>query len=564
MNKCIKCEKEDLRGQLHCMEESCPYLQPGGLQELVEAADGHPELIPAEAEWIPDEVEEPAGLFSEPQEKAAERVLRQVKLPNGRIITLNDQQVEALELMFKYQDDRGDLFFVLSGFAGTGKTTIVKEALKRWAARSPYGFGSVGVTAPTHKAKKVISDATGIQGNTIQSLLGLAPNVELADFDINKPEFAAKKKPTIEHYRLLVLDEGSMINKDLWKMLKEQAKRYNVKLITMLDEAQLPPVKEHIAAPVIDPEIVYKYQLTKVERQAGDNPLMPIYDAIREDTTSLNDRFHHETNVIKMEDGTEIGARFLPDIMDFGRAAIKEFMSEAFQQDKNHCKIICWTNQRIQFWNGSVRKTLLGELAKKNIPQEQLLHAQTIMPDELLMGYSSYTDGIENSGEYQVVQLQYAEKNIEFDIKYERGLKVSSKTVTYSGYRVAMMDVDQNTMINAFIIDPDIEEEKKFTEAFNWYLWHAKVNKQWPTYYAFKAENLLMRDIKDNRGTLVCKKDLDYAYALTVHKSQGSSYDQVFVDEGDINKNRNHVERNKLKYVAFSRPRYLATILTGG
>lgn len=243
MNKCTKCGKKDLLEQLNCPEEECPYdpgmpaRSPSEAEDLPvlsgddEFIDGEP-LFPDEEFFITG-VELPPEIFSEPAQSEPKRQPKQIKLPNGKLITLNSQQEEALELMYTWQDDKTDLFFVLSGYAGTGKTTIVKEALKRWANRSPFGFSSVGVTAPTHKAKKVIADATGIQSNTIQSLLGLSPNVELADFDINKPEFAQKKKPSIEYYKFLVLDEGSMINKDLWKMLKEQCKRYNVKLIVM-------------------------------------------------------------------------------------------------------------------------------------------------------------------------------------------------------------------------------------------------------------------------------------------------------------------------------------------
>ncbi len=378
-----------------------------------------------------------------------------------------------------------------------------------------------------------------------------------------------KKKPQIEYYKMLVLDEGSMLNRDLWKLLKEQANRYNVKLLVMLDSAQLPPVKEDLSAVLLDEEIVYKYQLTKVERQAGDNPLMGLYDLIRGDIHSKTDRYHKEVRLMEAPGEVQnlgiafLGFQFITDLMIFGRAVVEAFMSEAFQWDKNHCKVLCWTNARVQFWNASIRKTLLADLAKKNIPAEQWLHVQTIMPDELLMGYKSYNDGIENSGEYEVVQLQYSSKVLEHTSSSKDGAKKTIIQREVKGYRVALRDVDQDTILNTFILDPDEEEEKSFTTIFNSYLFSAKTLKAWPAYFAFKAETLLMRDIRDNRGTLVCGKDLDYAYALSVHKSQGSTYDQVFVDEANINLNRNHVERNKLKYVAFSRPRYLAIILTG-
>ena len=192
-----------------------------------------------------------------------------------------------------------------------------------------------------------------------------------------------------------------------------------------------------------------------------------------------------------------------------------------------------------------------------------MLHAQTIMPDELLMGYKSYIDGIENSGEYEVIELQYSSKVLTHTSTSKDGQKKTTIEREVRGYRVALQDVDQGTILNAFILDPDTEEEKKFTTIFNSYLFAAKAHKAWPAYFNFKAETLLMRAIRDNTGSLICDKDLDYAYALSVHKSQGSTYDQVFVDEANINLNKIHTERNKLKYVAFSRPRYLATILTG-
>lgn len=334
--------------------------------------------------------------------------------------------------------------------------------------------------------------------------------------------------------------------------------------VSRVDLAQLPPIKEEIAACFIDSEMNYKYQLTKVERQAGDNPLMVLYDTIRNNIGAKTDQFAHENNLIPRSadlavlDISEIGYRFYPDLRDFGREVVNSFRSEAFEMDKNHCKVLCWTNQRILFWNASIRKTLLNDLSQKNIPHEQMLHAQTIMPDELLMGYKGYTDGIENSGEYEVLQMQYSSRTVEY------GKKLDRKEMEISGYRVALRDVDQGTILNTFIVDPEPDEERKFVTVFNDYLWAAKTMKAWPAYFAFKQEFLLMRDIKDTRNTLICGKDLDYAYAISVHKSQGSTFNRVFVDEGNINLNRNWVERNKLKYVAFSRPRYLATILTAG
>jgi exodeoxyribonuclease-5 len=69
-----------------------------------------------------------------------------------------------------------------------------------------------------------------------------------------------------------------------------------------------------------------------------------------------------------------------------------------------------------------------------------------------------------------------------------------------------------------------------------------------------------MANIYDKNGSLVVKKDIDFGYAMTVHKSQGSTYENVCIIEDNLNRNRKFEERNKLKYVAYSRPTSLAHI----
>ena len=63
-------------------------------------------------------------------------------------------------------------------------------------------------------------------------------------------------------------------------------------------------------------------------------------------------------------------------------------------------------------------------------------------------------------------------------------------------------------------------------------------------------------------GGDIIVKDLDYGYAITGHKSQGSTYSHVFVMENDINANWVLKERNQIKYVALTRPSQTATVLT--
>ena len=106
----------------------------------------------------------------------------QLKLPNGKIITFNDQQFEGLQKIKEWLEDDDNTFFTLSGYAGTGKTTIVKKVFEGY-------YGGIAVSAPTHKAKKVIVGTTKKEGETLHALLGLRPDVMLDDFNPNDPKF---------------------------------------------------------------------------------------------------------------------------------------------------------------------------------------------------------------------------------------------------------------------------------------------------------------------------------------------------------------------------------------
>lgn len=118
-----------------------------------------------------------------------------------------------------------DLFYVLTGFAGTGKTFLLKYFVQ------VSGIRNLVVTAPTHKAKKVISNSTDLPAKTIQSLLGLRPDVNMEFFDINRPVFNPLAEETIKEYRYVIIDESSMLNKDAFELITKRAIYYKIRII---------------------------------------------------------------------------------------------------------------------------------------------------------------------------------------------------------------------------------------------------------------------------------------------------------------------------------------------
>ena len=93
-----------------------------------------------------------------------------------------------------------DRFYVLEGAAGTGKSTVVIEILKLF-----HGY-KVCVAAPTHTAKEVISEMTGRLGLTVHTLLGLRPDLDLANYDPNNPTYTAQSREQIGDYDFIVID----------------------------------------------------------------------------------------------------------------------------------------------------------------------------------------------------------------------------------------------------------------------------------------------------------------------------------------------------------------------
>lgn len=462
--------------------------------------------------------------------------IQTITLSNGKAILLNEQQVAALASMRAWIDSPTELFFTLSGYAGTGKTTITKELVRCYKADKRYQYNGIAVSAPTHKAKKVIHRATKEQAATIQKLLGLRPNTELDDFDINNPQFDAKADKKIKGLALLIIDEASMLNSDLFDMIIKEACDCRTKVLFMGDSAQLPPVKESISK--IFTNVPSSVELTKVERQAGSNPLMGVYDLIRSDIKTEIDLFSHESAT----NAEGEGITFHNERASFERDILPLFCSDNYKTDPDFIKLITYTNASVAAWNGLIRKHL------HNSPK------LPIIPGDVLFAYNTCslerdTPLIENSSDYVVESVTEDSSIYAVDI-----------------YKAILRSVDENRVSHVSIVRASGVET--FLGCFN-AKWRAAVNAKgfrrkylWKEYFDFKNQHLLLSDIFDGQGKLLVKKDIDYGYAITVHKSQGSTFTNVAISENDIDRNPNNEDRNKLKYVAFSRPTRRAIVFT--
>lgn len=475
-------------------------------------------------------------------EPAVSEAPNRITLPSGKKITLNEQQVEALEKMSNWLDVKDDFFFTLSGPAGSGKTTITLQFINIFKDKNRWA--RMAVSAPTHKARKVIGRATKEDAYTIQKLLGLRPNTELENYNINNPQFDELAEKQISGLKLLIIDEASMLNEALFHLIVKEAKNYRVKVLFLGDQFQLPPVNESISK--IFTDVATCAFMTKVERQKGSNPLMGVYDLIRSDISSQTDLFEHRTTVNELGEGIV----FHKTQKAMEAEILPMFRSQEYQKDPDYIKFITYSNASVQAWNKRIRDNVFAPIVKDGASQP----LESLIEGDILLAYNTVMEGrdsllIENSSDYKVHKVG--------SLDTTDGIGV---------WEVVIRSVDENLKSTIRVVRPDGISRflSRHERLLNVALATSGNGRKfaWKNYYDFKSQHLLMNDIQDGYGRLLVKKDLDYGYAQTVHKSQGSTFVNVAVSENNLDTNKSHEERNKLKYVAFSRPTTRAIVLS--
>jgi hypothetical protein len=264
------------------------------------------------------------------------------------IVLTNDQQA-AYEEFTKFLLDPAEQVFVLAGYSGTGKTTLVKTLLERL----PLVFKTaklidpkatewpVVLTATTNKAGEAFSSITGQPVRTIHSFLGLRVNT---DYKSGATTLSVRKGAEVQQNQLVFIDEASYIDKTLLKFVFSQTK--NCKIVFMGDPAQLTPVKSS-GVPVFTSGFRGAH-LSEVVRQAKGNPIVELSTMFRE-TVNTGDFFSFKP------DGTHI--KYLPRA-EFDAAITLDFTQPDWCY--NTSKVLAWTNKCAISYNHAINNVLCG------------------------------------------------------------------------------------------------------------------------------------------------------------------------------------------------------------
>lgn len=468
--------------------------------------------------------------------------------------SLNDQQKSALYELEKFIEDYGTEI-TLSGYAGTGKSTII-GIFSKWLDHR-IGRGNIVYTAPTHRAN-VITKQNNPNANvyTLSALFGFTPDTDIAmeqgSLDLRELEFRSKNQVKYEPGQLIIIDEASMVQDGLYEYIQKIVAKDGVSVIYVGDSAQLRPVKSDHISKVFTSDGVPQITLTKVER-TGDNPILKEATRLRQGEglsyqTDINDKGQ---GVLYTSDDAVIDEN------------LKQIVSsEEFNADPLHFRVLTATNAAVSAYNSKIRSLRYGKFAKP------------FVKGDIIMGYSNKLrkpDGsykLVNSGDYVIQNITDTTVKFKTD-KGDIEFKAFKLSIRPTGSTI--MDDFQITVIDENEPDSKLFEIVEYKDRLWRMAKEAKQNKQISKYrdlvqMAFNIDNELniTKNLEDNQGRLKIRKAIDYGYAQTVWKSQGSTYSKVLILSNEIDTfgyGRDVMQlRNELRYVAVSRAKNFVII----
>lgn len=401
-------------------------------------------------------------------------------------ITLTTGQQAAMDSFTEFLANPNEPVFVLKGYSGTGKSTLVRHLLDHLPSLlktvkllcPSLPEYEVALTATTNKAAETLSQITGSSVSTIHSFLGLRVQT---DYTTGQTNLIPKDSDQIEQH-IIFIDEASYVDKSLLTIISRKTK--NCKIVFMGDPAQLTPVKSS-TTPVFDANFIGA-ELTQVVRQAEGNPIIELSTKFRETVTS--GEFFSFT-----PDGHSIVHL---DRDSFYKEIEKEFTRANWSYQDS--KILGWTNKCVVGYNHYVRDLVQGDPDLK--PGDYAVcnkfitvNRNTVKTDQLVL----------------VTSIAPAQQ-----------YGVQGKMVGIDGKFAVFM--------------PNSLSEKKARLA------QAKTEKNYDIVEKIES------------GWV----DLRAAYACTINKAQGSTFDRVYIDLDDISKCNMGDQIARMLYVAVSRARH--------
>jgi len=412
--------------------------------------------------------------------------------------------------------------FLLKGYAGTGKTTIISTLIK---VLKNFGYKSV-LLAPTGRAAKVMS------GYSEKIALTIHKKIYKQTADSFSGTLAFQRQKNYHDNTLFIVDEASMITDeadfgnhsllaDLIEFVFENP--WN-KLMLVGDVAQLPPVGRELS-PALDREYlertfymsVFQEELKEVMRQDEESGI--LYNA----TLLRNELAAEKPNI-------QITTRSYRDVFKMTGEKLEEGLRYAYDKyGQENSIILTRSNKSAVQYNEFIRRAI-------NFSEEELDAG-----DRLMVVRNNYNVLDEDSPAGFIANGDFVEL-----------LKIR-KTEEIHGFRFAdvvlrLTDYEKQPEFDAKIFLDTLhsalpslssDDNKKLYESVLADYFHIKSKKE-------RAEAL-------RKDPYLNALQVKFAYALTCHKAQGGQWSTVFIDQGYLPEEQINVEFIRWLYTAITR-----------
>ena len=411
---------------------------------------------------------------------------------------LSEDQTNAWAKIKNWVYNLEDTYFVLKGYAGSGKTTMLKKLCEL-----PI---SVLFTAPTNKATKVLALTVKRKCRTTYSTLGL--RMEQVEDELVLTSSKELVQPFPEN-TILVIDEASMCGTVLCDAVDVAVKAHSLRVIYVGDPIQLPPVKESKSkALTMDNKDCLAVLKTVVR---NDSELLDVATKIRANISDkkwkspIKNDHKEDTGIWKLRSAEEFEQKLLSNIN--------------FPSDMYDTKVIAWRNKTVEYYNEIIRDKF--GFKDRFCINDILLIAEPVQKEGLIIAFID--------DEFTV---QSVDNNIITVL--DKGKSINIKT-----YQLVLKNEDKIIMVD--VANDQEQLNKVLQQKALFARSQTKTTDRklaWADFWTTKS--------KFNR--------VRYSYALTAHRSQGSTFETVYVDQLDILTNPKSREAFKCLYVACTRP----------
>jgi exodeoxyribonuclease-5 len=414
--------------------------------------------------------------------------------------------------------------YILRGYAGTGKTTLVRALVKTLPAMEM----NYVLIAPTGRAAKVLSSYTHQNASTIHRKIYQTRAFPDGSFRITRAENKSKNT-------LFIVDEASMIGEQRefgGKSLLDDLLEYvfsgeNCRLLLIGDTAQLPPVESR-ESPALDydylkaefPVTVATYELTEVKRQALASGI--LFNATRIREMLKEQRVSFDLPVFDIE-GFDDVQRIEPELFE-------ELLYRVFSENAdNEAVIVCKSNKRANLFNQAIRGRILN------------IEGEVATGDRLMVVKNNYYWAEGNRSISFIANGDMAElrKIKHFEEMY--GFRFADVELSFTDYS-EVPNVEAK-----ILLDTLYSNSASLTEDENRRLFQA-IEEDY-----MDIPNRRERYKEMRKNPWFNALHVKFAYALTCHKTQGGQWNTVFIDSSFNQKETLEVEDLRWIYTALTR-----------